>query len=63
MDWVELEVYEPLGEHKHVTLVENLGEWLVTVVCVGGDKSNIECTLEYGENLCGTWVGVWRILT
>jgi len=26
MDRVELEVYEPLGEYKHITFVENIGE-------------------------------------
>ena len=51
---------EPFGEYKHITLIELLGEELVWV---GGDKTNIEFPFEHRKYLCGTWVGVWWILT
>jgi hypothetical protein len=45
---IELEVDEPLGEYKHITLVE-LGEQLV--VWVASDEANIEGALKHSEDL------------
>ena len=60
MDGVELEMDEPFREYKHITLVENLGE---EVVWVGGDKPDVQGPLKHSEDLSGTWVGVWWVLT
>ena len=58
---VELEVDEASWEHKHITLLQHLGEETVAVVAVGCDEADQELSFYDGEDLGGTGVSVGRV--
>ncbi|RZS21768.1 hypothetical protein BHM03_00054446, partial [Ensete ventricosum] len=58
---IELEVDEALGEHKHIALLQHLGEETVAVVGVGCDEADEELSFYDGEDLGGTGVSVGRV--
>ncbi|URE06662.1 hypothetical protein MUK42_19210 [Musa troglodytarum] len=58
---VELEVDEALREHKHITLLQHLGEETIAVVAVGCDEADEELSFYDGEDLGGTGVGVGSV--
>ncbi|URE05077.1 hypothetical protein MUK42_19161 [Musa troglodytarum] len=58
---IELEVDEALREHKHITLLQHLGEETIAVVAVGCDEADEELSFYDGEDLGGAGVSVGRV--